>query len=426
MANQALEDITERLLIRSQEAILQLDLWIQRQQRSSVCQTTDQESLDKLSQQYNQYMSQLNSLYVRSESVRDKLSKEQQRRLITEDNENQRIEDLVREFQDITLRLNQLATVPNKASDDSPQSQSTRSSLESFQPRPLKIIERQRLCMVTPSKPPKKSVGFNPINDVDCPSKTNSLPCSPKKQTAKNRTLRAAKSHDTGLNKRKNPSSSDAYESFFKNRQRLSLTFFDEMDDEDFDSDQDTIILPNISTPPHMDVTAKGAEFEPLRRYNSHESILSNKPIPSMSLSLGSFPVSFFKPSNPTFGTSISNVQVNCHPTVAASMTPSRNGPRVPSSKALLSSLIARSDTHIVKQNTTNLKHASFMDKFNSSLSTISESFQNKKGKKNKGLDGERISNPDHIVAQEQKKSIMDMSVSIEELQDALNTELLL
>ena len=426
MATQALEDITERLLIRSQEAILQLDLWIQRQQRSSVCHTTDQESLDKLSQQYNQYMSQLNSLYVRSESVRDKLSKEQQRRLITEDNEHQRIEDLVREFQDITLRLNELATVPNKASDDSPQSQSTRSSLESFQPRPLKIIERQRLCMVTPSKPPKKSVGFNPINDVDCPSKTNSLPCSPKKQPAKNRTLRAAKSHDTGLNKSKNPSSSDAYESFFKNRQRLSLTFFDEMDDEDFDSDQDTIILPNISTPPHVDVTAKGAEFEPLRRYNSHESILSNKPVPSMSLSLGSFPVSFFKPSNPTFGTSISNVQVNCHPTVAASMVPSRNGPRVPSSKALLSSLIARSDTHIVKQNTTNLKHASFMDKFNSSLSTISESFQNKKGKKNKGLNDERISNPDHIVAQEQKKSIMDMSVSIEELQDALNTELLL
>ena len=107
-------------------------------------------------------------------------------------------------------------------------------------------------------------------------------------------------------------------------------------------------------------------------------------------------------------------------------MVPSRNGPRVPSSKALLSSLIARSDTHIVKQNTTNLKHASFMDKFNSSLSTISESFQNKKGKKNKGLNDERISNPDHIVAQEQKKSIMDMSVSIEELQDALNTELLL
>ncbi|CAI5027414.1 BEM_HP_G0034810.mRNA.1.CDS.1 [Saccharomyces cerevisiae] len=422
MATQSLEDITERLLIRSQEAILQLDLWIQRQQRSSICQTTDQESLDKLSQQYNQYMSQLNSLYVRSESVRDKLSKEQQRRLITEDNEHQRIEDLVREFQDITLRLNELATVPNEASNDSPQSQSTRSSLGSFQPRPLKIIERQRLCMVTPSKPPKKSVGFNPINEVDCPSKTNSLPCSPKKQPARNRTLRAAKSHDTGLNKSKKPSSSDTYESFFKNRQRLSLTFFDEMDDEDFDSDQDTIILPNISTPPHVGVTAKGAEFEPLRRYNSHESILSNKPAPSKSLNLGSFSASFFKPSNPTFGTSISNVQVNCHPTVAATMAPSRNGPRIPSSKALLSSFIARSDTHTVKENNTNLKHASFMDKFNSSLSTISESFQSKRGRKNKGMSEERISN--HNVAQEQKNN-MDISVSIEELQDALNTELL-
>ena len=424
MATQALEDITERLLIRSQEAILQLDLWIQRQQRSSICQTTDQESLDKLSQQYNQYMSRLNSSYVRSESVRDKLSKEQQRRLITEDNEHQRIEDLVREFQDITLRLNELATVPNEASNDSPQSQSTRSSLGSFQPRPLKIIERQRLCMVTPSKPPKKSVGFNPINEVDCPSKTNSLPCSPKKQPARNRTLRAAKSHDTGLNKSKKPSSSDAYESFFKNRQRLSLTFFDEMDDEDFDSDQDTIILPNISTPPHVGVPAKGAEFEPLRRYNSHESILSNKPAPSKSLNLGSFSASFFKPSNPTFGTSISNVQVNCHPTVAATMAPSRNGPRIPSSKALLSSFIARSDTHTVKENNTNLKHASFMDKFNSSLSTISESFQSKRGRKNKGMNEERISNLNHNVAQEQKNN-MDISVSIEELQDALNTELL-
>ncbi|EJT43002.1 VAC17-like protein [Saccharomyces kudriavzevii IFO 1802] len=425
MATQALEDITERLLIRSQEAILQLDLWIQRQQRSSVCQTSDQESLDKLSQQYNQYMSQLNSLYVRSESVRDKLSKEQQRRLITEDNEHQRIEDLVHEFQDITSRLNELATVPHGVSNDSPQSQSTRSSSGSFQPRPLKIIERQRVCMVTPSKPPKKSVGFNPINDVDCPSKTNSLPCSPKKPPAKNRTLRAAKSHDTGLNKSKKMSSTDAYESFFKNKQRLSLTFFDEMDDEDLDSDQDTIILPNISTPPHMNVTAKGAEFEPLRRYNSHESILSNKPAPIMSLSLGGFPGSFYKPSHPTFGTSTSNVQVDCHPTITVSMASRRNGCYAPSSKALLSSFIARPDRIAAKQDPTNLKHTSFLDKFNSSLSTISESFQNKKGKKNKDVNDGRISYLNHIATQEQKKNIMDMSVSIEELQDALNTELL-
>ncbi|EJS44560.1 vac17p [Saccharomyces arboricola H-6] len=426
MATQALEDITERLLIRSQEAILQLDLWIQRQQRSSVCQSSRQEPLDKLSQQYNQYISQLNSLYVRSESVRDKLSKEQQRRLITESNEHQRIEDLVREFQDITLRLNELATAPNEASNDSPQSQSTRGSLDSFQPRPLKIIERQRVCVVTPSKPPKKSVGFNPINDVDCPSKTNSLPCSPKKQPGKNRTLRAAKSHDTGLNKSKKPSSTDAYESFFKNKQRLSLTFFDEMDDTDIDSDQDTIILPNISTPPCIDMVDKGAEFEPLRRYNSHESILSNKPAPTMSLSLGSFPVSFFKPSNPTFRTSVSNVQVNCHPTMTTSITPRRDGPRAPSSKALLSSFIAQPHATAVERNPINLKHTSFLDKFNSSLSTISESFQSKKGKKSKGLNDERISNMKHTAAQEQKNSIIDMNVSIEELQDALNTELLL
>ncbi|QID83842.1 vacuole-specific Myo2p myosin receptor [Saccharomyces pastorianus] len=423
MATQALEDITERLLTRSEEAILQLDLWIQRQQRSSVCEPSDRDSLDKLSHQYNQYMSQLNSLYVRSESVRDKLSKEQRRRLNTEDNEHKRIEDLVHEFQDITVRLNELATVPNKASNSSPQSQSTRSSLDSFQPRPLKIIERQRLCVVTPSKPPKKSVIFNPINEVDCPSKTSSLPCSPKKQPGKARTLRAAKSHDTGLNKSKKPSSTDAYESFFKNKQRLSLTFFDEMDDEDLDSDQDTIILPNISTPSHMDMATKGAEFEPLRRYNSHESILSNKPAPTMSLSLGSFP--FFKPSNPTFGTSVSNVQVNYCPRVTASMIPKRNGTRAPTSKALLSSFIAQPDRIVVKQKSTNLKHTSFMDKFNSSLSTISESFQNKKGKKNTDLDNDRIPNMNH-TAPEQNNSLMDMGVSIEELQDALNTELLL
>ncbi|CAI4249905.1 BPK_collapsed_G0003890.mRNA.1.CDS.1 [Saccharomyces cerevisiae] len=103
-------------------------------------------------------------------------------------------------------------------------------------------------------------------------------------------------------------------------------------------------------------------------------------------------------------------------------MAPSRNGPRISSSKALLSSFIARSDTHTVKENNTNLKHASFMDKFNSSLSTISESFQSKRGRKNKGMNEERISN--HNVAQEQKNN-MDISVSIEELQDALNTELL-
>ena len=194
---------------------------------------------------------------------------------------------------------------------------------------------------------------------------------------------------------------------------------------DSFDSDQDTVILPNISTPPHVNVTAKGAEFEPLRRYNSHESILSNKPAPLMSHSLGSFPVSFFKPSNPTFGTSISNVQANCHPTITATMAPRRNGVHAPSSKALLSSFIGRSERPMVKQNTPNLKHVSLLDKFNSSLTTISESFQSKK-KKNKDLNDERISSLDHIGAHDRNNCIMDMSVSIEELQDALNTELLL
>lgn len=39
-------------------------------------------------------------------------------------------------------------------------------------------------------------------------------------------------------------------------------------------------------------------------------------------------------------------------------------------------------------------------------------------------MNEERISNLNHNVAQEQKNN-MDISVSIEELQDALNTELL-
>lgn len=267
-----LEDISERLLTRSQEAILQLELWIQRQQH---LRELEDESIDKFGDQYNIYIAQLNSLCIRSEYVRDKLNKERERRL-SMINDRKYVENLVLEFQDITMKLNELAR--SRSRHSTPSSKSTRSSYDSFQPKPLKITERHRSNVRESRESPLKrrpinqSVGFTELEESPN-SRCLSLPGSPVKEVVPERSIRLAKSYDTGLrstNKKLTDRSAERdIRSFFKENQRLSISFFGEYDNEaDSASDQDTVISVSPACQP---------KAVPLRRYNSHESILSTK-----------------------------------------------------------------------------------------------------------------------------------------------------
>ena len=112
-------------------------------------------------------------------------------------------------------------------------------------------------------------------------SKSTSLPGSPSMAASspvsiqQERFPRHAKSCDAGLNKQqRRRQDSDNRLNFFKENQRLSISFFD--DEIDYSSDEDTV----ISVSPPETTSFKGfPKAEPLRRYNSHESVLSRKEV---------------------------------------------------------------------------------------------------------------------------------------------------
>lgn len=282
----SLDDISERLFIRSQEAVLQLELWIRRQQHLS--EVEHEGSRDRLASQYNLYMAQLNSLCVRSEYVRDKLNTGYRNRKPPISNEQNYIEDLVYEFQDITVKLNELAQ--SQKEQLTPSSKHSTGSVSSFQPRPLKITERYKADVRTTRQSPTKvngklkNVQFvgKTFPDTSGPSKCTSLPGSPLKMTSPDRPLRAAKSYDTGLNP--NPriklkkKREEEMLSVFKENQRLSITFCDDIDEEsDSASDQNTVISTSPIPPSYSVRHNFENEKPPLRRYNSHDSVLSTK-----------------------------------------------------------------------------------------------------------------------------------------------------
>lgn len=285
---EGLHEISQKLLVRSQEAILQLDLYIQRQQRLYEYETLDQPDnglLTKL-QEYQTCLAQLNSLHIRSEHLRDRIASTDHR--ASQDGDS--IGHLVTEFQKITTKLNELAATQDRAYQ-SPGSQSTK-SVSSFEPKPLKILERTKLQHPTsPTKrvatPPKKIAPLrkNPPFDKKVMfsghSKSTSLPGSPSMAASspvsiqQERFPRHAKSCDAGLNKQqRRRQDSDNRLNFFKENQRLSISFFD--DEIDYSSDEDTV----ISVSPPETTSFKGfPKAEPLRRYNSHESVLSRKEV---------------------------------------------------------------------------------------------------------------------------------------------------
>lgn len=364
-----LGDISERLFIRSQEAVLQLNLWIRRQQHLSDIE--HEESANKLSNQYDLYMAQLNSLCVRSEYVRDKLNGGYKKRTPPIINEKIYIEDLVYEFQDITAKLNELAH--EQKEQLTPSSKCSNGSVDSFQPRPLKLTERHRSYIGATRQSPLKA-GDRPKNvnfakgsllELPCPSKCTSLPGSPLKIKSPERPLRVAKSYDTGLNpnlrvKLKKKKEEEML-SVFKENQRLSITFCEANDDEsDSASDQNTVI--STSPAPHSPLFDIENDKPPLRRCNSHDSVLSTK----------AHLASTKRPAFLTMPTanrpSMKSVTVSSAPVISST------GGRA-SSKDLLSLFVNNTQTYNKdndkrKHNTDNNNNRNKNENFNGSLAT--------------------------------------------------------
>lgn len=366
-----LKDITDKLLVRSQEAILQLDLWIQQQKRleelagddlfiNEHVDVEDVEYADK-KEQHTLYIAQLNSLYVRSKYIRDKInrSKSNNNRIPSIKDPEDYIKQLVYEFKDITIKLNEIAC--NRKQKSSPCSQSTKSSQNSFEPKPLNIYNKQRFSsldqhqhnsnnITSPSKRKdeiKKPFFTNFIVAKDgfrSLSLYKSLPSSPIKKTSTKdeeklssttRPLRSAISYTDGLNNPKTrlkTRNNDEYNRVFKQKNRLSLSLVSDDNDEycqtndnkysindtymdntlNYDSDQDTVLQ-------HNSTICGTKQFEPLRRYNSHESILSTKN--SMLLDRKTKPLKF-SPFSTTCNsrTTSGSVQINCNPIFANSV----------------------------------------------------------------------------------------------------------
>lgn len=395
---QNLIDITDKLVIKSKESILQLDLKLQQKKRNQEIyynnNNDDDDSIDKYdiddsdNDEYVLFIAQLNSLHIRSKYIRDKLklsnnSKNKTTSLIIE-NPDDYVKHLVYEYKDITNKLNIFAKnnlIINDQISNNSKSPSSQSSNESFKPKPLKIYSRQRDSLIlesfniTSTSPIGESsithnndnVKISIIENGRRLSCHNSLPNSPIKQkfqqhssfnTITDKVLRSSKSYNDGLNsnkiidkrKKKKTKQEDEYQRLFKQKNRLSLSLFGyEQDTEqdltsttkndhqtsfinaniigDYESDQDTImqcnspLIDNYSKKQQQQSHIQQEEpeiFEPLRRYNSHESILSTKN--SMLLNRKSKPLKFSLFStnlnNPTIGTS-KNVQVNSNPIFA-------------------------------------------------------------------------------------------------------------
>lgn len=426
-----LEDISERLLSRSREAIIQLELWVQRQQQ--IPELENEDCIDRLADQYNIYIAQLNSLCVRSEYVRHRLNEERQRRLSML-NDHKYIEDLVYEFQGITVKLNELAQT--QKSDSTPSSKSTQSSLDSFQPRPLKITERHlnnvQATLESPIKKNliKKRVNFVPPNKEVETSKCISLPGSPIRELSIKRSIRLAKSCDTALNsnaqsKTKKQHVSDL-QSFFKENQRLSISFFEDRDDDlDSMSDQDTVISMSPS---------RGEKFKPLRRYKSHESILSTTKV--QPISSGKTFAAFLLPSSNR--PSMKSVRVSSAPVFSSTGTPT-------CSRDLLSAFVESPHNPMGKKESRNkLKSSSFFGKWNffstspvrtpkinmrqppSCQKTVASEAAPICGQLSHSSCSHLVFKSDESTLPPASQPIFDSMVSYDDLRDALNTELIL
>lgn len=436
----SLEDITERLLLRSTEAIEQLDEWIAQQNKKKEGGLGG--DVDELDAKYNEFMDQLNSLFIRSQYIKDKIKHERA------NNKNKRnstvfIENLLMEFKDITLSLNEISEKQKDEEEveeeeiihesESPASASTKSSMDSFEPKPLKIINRTSVIIPssTPSQqslqqslPKKKNISFYPVQENLSVTEYTSMPSSPMKRTravhsSPKKTLHPAKSFETGLGHHKKRSKDESdFDKYFKDRQRLSLTLFgnsniNEEDENVSDcySDEETVIF---SSNVPIDNAPEEDQCQPLRRCNSHESVLSvsHRYMPSTNTTTKKFfPLGTLAQNRNTrnFTTpSIQNVQVRGTSTFSRfsrpELTPTYVQKPSTSSKELLSSVMATTNATTDKGN-----KLTFFDKF-SNMFGFSVAETDTAGD-NESIASRRIPSQNYV--------------SVDDINEALNTNIL-
>lgn len=276
---QRLRELIDRLIVRSHEAIMQLDLSIQRRQRLLALESGSKD-IQQL-QEYFSYFTYLNELNTRSKYFREKL-------VVNEGDENMDLclimEGLIMEFENITKSLNELA-LEERNLNISPVSNSTVTT-GSFQPRVLKIIERNKSLYLLPSASSSrweismkhakvKHVNFG--NNVNPPSqvRSSSLPGSPTQSNSTleilardEKSLRMVKSYDVGLNQNQRKSVNRL--NFFKENQRLSISVFDE---DVYDTDDETVISVSPSIEFNECLKVKNLS----RRYSFDEIIQGKK-----------------------------------------------------------------------------------------------------------------------------------------------------
>ncbi|CAH01065.1 Vac17p [Kluyveromyces lactis] len=289
--------VAERLVIRCNEAVMQLELSIQRK----MCEFDPNNSHCFIQvQEYYSFLARLSSLKLRAEHVQESL-RHQRKDPNDVCIEYETLEKLIYEFQDITMSLNEVARAYQSPTKSARSGSSKESSVIPL--KTLKIIERNRDSLIgtSPMKkslsqlkkeehnqslPAKRNVRFQEddldiLHHLHSVKRANSLPGSPMPDTLlesqmfsrEHKTLRMAKSYDVGLNGR---AKKNADWEFFKNKNRLSLSVFDDVNTDA--SDEETVISvspPNISY--YLSQNEDQYPSKQVRRCNSHESILSRK-----------------------------------------------------------------------------------------------------------------------------------------------------
>ncbi|SCV02797.1 LANO_0G00298g1_1 [Lachancea nothofagi CBS 11611] len=249
-----LNEIGQLLLVRSQETLQRLDGCIDKQRRLYECRNVSEkaseDSRNNLEHHYT-YLGQLNALYFKTQSLKSGGCSID----ASDEGLSFAAQSVIAEFERLTRDLQERTSLTVDI-DASP-----RSTL-SFQPKPLKIIQR-KLAQRAPSPiettsfracsyPDKscKSISSTPDSfyynhHISAPNSCKSSPARSIAERLEPRFIRGAISCDAGLNRQTNPHENRL--SFFRDRQRLSISF---IEDDEYSSDEETVISPSpVATP---------------------------------------------------------------------------------------------------------------------------------------------------------------------------------
>ncbi|KAK5960001.1 Vac17p PWA37_002837 [Arxiozyma heterogenica] len=567
------ENITDQLLKRSEDAIWQLERWIQKQedQVNKYNNITD-DSMRCAKEKQQQYYDQLKSLRRRSLYLKHcihagprnsiisnknnniQYPQQQMKRYPLEDkdsfnkkskqnhNNNRNsvhslnsmqddisyMENLVFEFKDLTLKLNELAQARKnditshsykRSSSRSPSDSSSDSSNynDSLELKPLRILSRRNI-QLKPSLPNKTTnniptvapsllpVPFPPADVLigSTPKKlqliASSLPNSPihlnmdrgqplLKTESPEKRLRSVESHHSISNNTISGSNMDRKEQvdgFFKKNNRLSLAVFENMkiiqetknnqnqthniiysddeldyinDNEYFEGanrdhedelDQDTLLLPydmvSNRCPKTPIFNSRFDKVPPLQRSNSHDSIFSKKTTKKPFIfyhfyadKTSSFITNGNKSITESIKTTLNDTVVVTQPTF---IKPSSNSNET-SSKTLLSNIINSERSRSLTPTNSNSMFSNwnlFGKKFQSNIVSETGVCNPRKGTSRIKTCIRRPSNASSVVVSSvvkhdkvkikklspSKKPILDTDIKQKDLQDALNTEILL